>query len=67
MKASLISDYASQIEAMHFIESVVNSKYLWRNFAEWMSLGSVTEEKIYNMFDCWKQGFKHLEMSIIGH
>lgn len=54
-------------EIIHFIDNVVNSKFLWKNFADWMSLGTTIEEKVFNMFDFWKQGFKNIEMSIIGH
>lgn len=32
-----------------------------------MCLGINLEDKIYNMFDFWKLGFRHIDMSIIGH
>lgn len=51
---------------MNFLSKVVNSKGLWRAFADWLILGRDLEEKIYRMFDPWNVGFKGVVMEIIG-
>ena len=57
----------SEIDFIHFFDIVVNRKGLWRCFSRWFGLGSQIEEKIYNYFDVWKNGFEGLQIQMVGH
>jgi len=63
----LLTEEPDMSQLVHFIFRVVNSKYLWKFFSEWLVLGKDLEEKIYNMYDFWNYGFKNIKISIIGY
>lgn len=67
MTIDILPENPQEEDIVAFFDIVVNKKSLWRSFATWLKLDSQFENKVYNYFDPWIIGFKHLSLDIVGH